>query len=771
MTEHDPQSDPRSGPQDDRTETAPRPDDPASADTHPAAALALRLGRQAADRAPDDATPLERCLEVMLQRLGWTGDARHVIEALPHFDRIEQLDVMRAVLSRLGYETRAYETRLGALTPDQLPCVFEHLAPRSRFGAGLRLGRGRDADVAAEDGAAPQTAAFVALGRLPDGRIDVFDPRDGRRRAVDAPRARIRICRALADEIERSESAGESGGWAWNALFRFRRATGHALALTLAANVLALATPLFAMAVYNNILLSEQTATLTAAVLIALGALLLENELRRGRTALMASTAARLNAAIVREAFARVLTLPLSMTERASVSVQISRIRQLENLLSAFTSHLANAALDLPFTLVFVIAIGLIAGPLVYMPLLLALAFAVLALVFFPIARKHTFEAGQANLTAQTMIRETIGGIDSIRSLKAETVWIDRLGATLRRAARAKRRAGAFEQTQHALAQFMTMIAGVLTLFLGGAAVMAGELSIGGLIAVMMLVWKVLAPIQLAFLSINQIISARDTIRQVDALMELQPERRPGDMPTVFRRFRGRIELSNVSFRYPKGPDLVLRGVSLKIDPGEIVGVAGPTGVGKSTCLKLLLGLYKPSGGALYLDGLHFGQIDPAELRHAIAFAPPTPEFFYGSVAQNIRMAAATATDADIEAALQAVGLQPGEGALAEGLDTRLTAERLSALGESALQQLSLARALAKRAPMLLLDDPGALLDPSARAAFEAALERLRGRATVVIASNRPAQLALCDRIAVLHQGRIVACAPPSEILKQPSAA
>ncbi|MEO1331370.1 MAG: ATP-binding cassette domain-containing protein [Pseudomonadota bacterium] len=743
---------------------------------HSAALLALRLGRKTAGRDPEDATPLESCLQTMLAALGWAGEARHVVEALPHFDQIEQLQVMRAVLARLGYQTQVFEQRLDAITPDQTPCVVQFVDPDDDpF-------RDDEAQDAAEEGAedrakdgpggeAPTSAgalanAYVALKRLPDGRLDVLDGRANRRRTLDAPRAQVLICRAFDDEIEQTEAASEKGSWFWKAFYRFNRTNSTTLALTLVANVLALATPLFSMAVYNNILISQQPLTLAAAVAVVLGALVLENQVRKNRGDLLASVAARLNAAIVREGFARVMTLPLAMTERASVSVQISRIKQLENVLTAFTSHLASAALDLPFAIVFLIAIGLIAGPLVYMPILLAISFLVLAVAFFPIARRHSFDAGQSGMASQMIIRETLSSLETLQALKAEQAWIERMGAALRRSARAKQQAGAFEQLQHAIAQLMTMIAGVLTLFLGGIAVMEGELSIGGLIAVMMLVWRVLSPIQLAFLSINQVVTARDTIRQINTIMALPTERTPGDMPTVFRRFKGRIELAGVAFRYPQASDLVLRGVTLSVQPGEIIGISGATGAGKSTLLKLLLGLYKPTSGAIYLDGLHLSQLDPAEVRHAIGFAPPQPEFFYGSLAQNVRMAATTASDAQIEAALGAVGVTLEPETFPEGIETRLTTERLAGMSQSLLQQFSLARALAKRAPILLLDDPGALLEPDAELALRRTLNALRGRVTVVIASNRLHHLELCDRVAVLHRGQVGAIGAPADILK-----
>ena len=310
------------------------------------------------------------------------------------------------------------------------------------------------------------------------------------------------------------------------------------------------------------------------------------------------------------------------------------------------------------------------------------------------------------------------------------------------------------------------MIAGIATLWIGTQLVLAGDISTGALIAIMMLVWKVLSPIQTLFLSFSNITQMSDSVRQVNLLMRLGTERPIGHSSGIFRNYFGKIRFENVGFRYTPKSEPVARGVSIDFQPRAITALTGSNSSGKSTLLKFIIGLYSPQAGAVYVDGLNLKQIDPGELRASIAYVTQNPIFFYGTVAQNVRLYQPAATDEDVATALVDAGIDISDTeTFPEGVETRLSGRFLEGLPEGLLQRLSLARAYAKQSRVYLFDEPFALLDIEGRDCFSEKIKQLKQTATVIIATNDLEQLKMCDQIVYLSQGSVVATGTPEKIL------
>lgn len=694
------------------------------------AAFAVMGRHQVEDlRAP---TAYELCLGPFLNAIGWIGEPRRVVEALPHFDPVGDLNDFRLALANLGVATQFRLEQLDALPDDALPCLVD-----------------------GEDG------PVVILGRCGPGRFRVFRGSDGTHQEIDAPQRVAHICTPSAN----SDDTRPDQSFIRSVFGPIRQKIPFLLLLTFFINLMALATPLFSMAVYNNIIVSEQITTLAFALTGLMFAFIFEDRVRRMRTELIATNGARLNATMLQETFSRVLQLPLSMTLAAPVSTQISRLKQFESVAGACNSAAATSILDLPFTLVFLIAIGVIAGPLVYVPLALLTLFTALALIATPTTRAYALHAGKRRSDAQALARQTILDAEIIRGLCAERIWLKRLTAAIRAASASRRRAAYFDQMLNALAQMFTSIAGVSTLFAGTLLVIQGDLSIGGLIATMMLVWRLAAPPQTALLSAHHILSARDAARQAERLMQLPTERGALQQARVFRRFNGAIRFDSVAFRYPSAADFALRGLTMDVEPGQMVSIIGPTGAGKSTLLKLMLGLYRPTGGTILLDGLNLSQIDPSEVRAQVGYCGEEAHLFFGTVAQNIRLAHPYAGDDEIAAEQASLGL---DTALTEAFgDTspRLDAATLARMPESVQRRIGLARALIKPAPVLLLDSPTERLEPKEVDQLLNRLAELKGAATTLVVTTKRELIEMSDRVVVLDAGKVLTEGPPQEIL------
>jgi ABC-type bacteriocin/lantibiotic exporter with double-glycine peptidase domain len=256
----------------------------------------------------------------------------------------------------------------------------------------------------------------------------------------------------------------------------------------------------------------------------------------------------------------------------------------------------------------------------------------------------------------------------------------------------------------------------------------------------------------------------RTTVRQIDDLMRMRPERDEAS-PLVYRRLRGCISTSGLYLNLGTRQEPQLRGVSMDIRAGEIVVVTGPNGSGKSTLLKVLLGLYPQYMGTVRLGGLDMRQLDPAEIRAAIGYASDDLTFFYGTVAGNLRFAFPDATDHDIVEALAAVGIRLPHPDLPEGIETRISATVAHSLSQGMLCRLALARAFVKKSSIVLLDAAHGGLDPGGDTALISHLCSLRGHSTVVLVSARPSHMRIADRVIVMNAGMVVASGRPDNII------
>ena len=206
-------------------------------------------------------------------------------------------------------------------------------------------------------------------------------------------------------------------------------------------------------------------------------------------------------------------------------------------------------------------------------------------------------------------------------------------------------------------------------------------------------------------------------------------------------------------------------GVTFAVEPGEVVAITGPNGSGKSTLVNLAAGLYQPTMGTITIDGIDVRQIDPVDLRQNIALVPQTTELSYGTIAQNLRLAEPTASDEDLVEAAKLARAYDGIMKLPEQFDARLNETLLTQLPEGFRQKLSLARAYLKKAPIIFFDEPGQALDEEGDQAFLAAVQNLRGKATIVIITHRPSHMQVADRLMVLDGGRLQYNGLPQEAL------
>ena len=681
-------------------------------------------------------SPLVACLLPLLEELHWNGTPRRLFEALPHLADGLTIGEFRGVLARLGYRSVPQRLRLKDLDQRFLPCLFE-----------------------ADDG-----RAFVVRERCGE-TVSLFDGAIGTWHEEHCLTAKGKAYFLEPLTTRGSDDRSASTSWLLKFVGRFRPLITLLFAVTFISNLFALAVPLFIMGVYDQVIAAGSTETLRYFLGGMAIALLADTALRFLRARALSYIGARLDILLGSEVFGQVLNLPLRFTQNASVGAQVTRLRQFETLRDFFTGPLAGVVFDLPFVGVFIVAIGLLAGPLVWVPLALLMAFLLLAAVMAPLMRRRLAEGASVGYQRQSFLIELFSQHRSIRDCHVEDVWRDRFREVSARHARAFFRTQQLNLSAQTLAQLLMMAAGIATLWLGTLEVMAGNMSGGALIAVMALTWRVLAPLQVGFLGLTRLEQIRLAITQIDRLLKMETEYDATRTDLLFRSFKGDCGFHRVSFRYANASEPALLGVNLNIPAKQCVAVAGSSGAGKSTLLKLLTGLYEPQSGFVTIDALDIRQIDKRELRASFGYCPQRVHLFHGTISQNIRFANPTASDAEVTKAAMDAGLMEEALSLPDGFETRLTEATLQHTSESFKHQLMLARAYVTDAPIYLFDEAAASLDQDGDERFRKKLQALSKQSTVIMATHRPSLMRLADRVVYLHEGQILFDGKPDEVL------
>lgn len=693
-------------------------------------------------------TDLAGCLLPLLDALGWDGDPRQVSEALPHFaDQLDLTDFLN-VMANLGWSSRSLRSSLRGMDPRLAPCLF-----------------------------LPDRGLAKVVVRVDEAGMTLFDPKTQEYHTEARPRGRGRLYvfhREDEDAVAGlAATSTPSATFVTDMVRRFRPLVIRALGVSLLANVLALGVPLFIMSVYDKVIATGSMELLTSMLIGVAIALTGDYLLRALRAHMIAYIGARLDHILGNAVFQRLVGLPPAYTEMANISSQVARLKDFEVVREFFTGPLATVIFEIPFALVFLLVMAILGGPLVFVPMAGVIAFVLVGLAVRPRMRRSVADAGKASSRRQEFLVESFSRLRDINSTGARSVWAERYRILSADAAIKSFKSAQGTALAAGLSQAIIVCTGIATLGWGVLRVLGGDMTVGGLIASMMLVWWVLRPLQAGFSTLSQLERMRDSVGQINRLMRLAPERREGGQAVqsaqsaVRKAWTGRVTFSNVSMRYVADNDPALFGVNLQVEPGEIVGIVGPNGSGKSTILKLVLGMYRPQAGGVRLDNIDIRQVDPIELRRNIAYVPQHCELFFGTIGQNLRLADPTASDAELDWACAEAGCLEDIQALPEGFNTRLGDGRSAHLPSNLRQRLSLARAYLKRAPVMLFDEPANGLDFIGDQQFMKVLERIRGKSTVFLVTHRPSHLRLCDKVIVMHQGQIRMMGPAKQVLER----
>ena len=519
-------------------------------------------------------------------------------------------------------------------------------------------------------------------------------------------------------------------------------------------NLLALATPIFLMTVYNKVINHGALQTLDVLAIGMLTLFAFDWLLRSLRSYIASHAGGRLDAALGSEVAHHLMHQPLKTFEQLPTGQIMERLRQLDQLRLFFTSQMPLLLVDLAFVGIFLtvlffldLRLGFITAAAI--PLFLLLSF--LAKGRHQALTEAGFKAAAAKAST---LNESVSQAMTVKALGLEPEMEQRFKQRLAHAAETNFRASHLGGLIASSGQVLQHLVALLLVYVGARAIMAGEMSIGALIASTILAARTLQPMRQVLGAWQQLQSVRIAFARLDDLMKRPTELM--DLPMPALNIQGRIRFENVTYRYAQGAKPALQSVNLDIPPGQIIGIIGPPGSGKSTLAKLLLGLDRPEEGRILVDDFDTRLWSPTALRQKIGVVPQDIQLFTGSIAENIAIGAADQSLDRVMTAAKFVGAHDFIQRLPEGYNNML-GERGVGLSAGQRQLITIARALVRNPKILVLDEATSALDATTENALMANLKRVSRGRTIIIVTHRLAALEFADRAFSLAHGEIVA--------------
>jgi ATP-binding cassette subfamily C protein LapB len=565
---------------------------------------------------------------------------------------------------------------------------------------------------------------------------------------------------------EITEVAGRH--WFWSAFLEQKSLYKDVMVAAFLINLFALAVPFFSMNVYDRVIPTHAEETLW---MLVIGVILItgfDYVLKLVRSHFVDLAGSRIDVKLSGFIMQKVMGMRLE-DKPASVGSFAQTLRSFEAIRDFVSSASVTALIDLPFAILFIIVIAWIAWPLIIFPLI---AVVFVLLYTFKIQKEVHALTEQSQRTAalrNSVLIESLSALETLKTLGAEnyiqTKW-EMIAAQLAKVTSSTRLKS---HSATGVVGAMSAVCVAVNVLVGVYLIHFKMLTMGGLIASGMLIGRIIAPLGQVVSLMMQYENAKLSLKTIEEQMK-KPTERSQDISYVHREhIRGDIELRQVKFSYPNQENKALDGVSINVKQGEHVAIIGRTGSGKTTLMRLILGLYQPSEGAIRLDGIDLRQIDPADVRSHMGSVEQHTTLFFGSLRENITIAAPHVEDSQIIEAAEIGMLTDMVNQHPRGFDMTI-GERGESLSGGQRQGVAIARAVLMSPSILLFDEPTSAMDFTTETLFIKKMKSYTEGKTLIVTTHRMSLLDLVDRLIVMDQGKIVADGPKAEVLKAISA-
>ncbi|SMA45866.1 Toxin RTX-I translocation ATP-binding protein [Parendozoicomonas haliclonae] len=688
--------------------------------------------------------PLLDCLVTVTQIHGSPSSADALKHGLPLQDGRLTAELFIRAAARGGFSARLVKTRLGKISPLVTPAVL--------------LLKGRRACV------------LTAIDRKKKvARVILPESGNGTREVTLHMLAKEYTGHAffIREKYQYDDRAPEtlsirSRHWFWGTMTKSWRIYRDVLLASLLINIFAVASPLFVMNVYDRVVPNNAIETLWVLAAGALTLFTFDTVLKMMRSYFIDIAGKKSDVLLSARIFERVMGL--SMASRPQSVGSFSRnIQEFESIRDFITSSTITALVDLPFTIIILLAIGFIGGPLVVIPVIGALIIALYGFALLGPLRRSVDKTVRSSAQKNATLIEVLTNIETLKVARAESDLQARWEKNVGHIAKWGIKSKLLSSSAGTIAGYIQQVVTVAMVVAGVYLIAEGELSMGGLIAGVMLSGRALAPMaQVAGLS-TRYNQSKVALNALNDIMKLPMDRPEGKSYAHRPVLKGNIEFEQVNFSYPGQEFKALNNVSLRIRAGEKVGIIGRIGSGKTTVEKMLLGLYQPESGAVRIDGVDIRQINPSDLRHNIGCSLQDSMLMYGTLKENIALGVSYMDDGAILQAAEFSGVKEFADRHPEGLNMQV-GERGSNLSGGQRQSVAIARAMLVDAPIMLLDEPCSSMDNTTETRLRESLRHYCQNRTLVLVTHKASMLDLVDRLIVMDQGRVVADGPKEQV-------
>jgi ATP-binding cassette subfamily C protein LapB len=689
--------------------------------------------------------PLLDCLRIITKHYGHPVSKESIKAGLPMDETgIEPSMLVRAA-ERLGYSARILKRKLKKIQNYTLPAIL--------------LLENKGACVLISVDHAHSTAEIIRPeAGAGEEKVDLKELEE----------SYLGYCIFLRQEYHFDKRAPEhfkirSRNWFWGTLFKSWRIYRDVLAASFLINLFALASPLFIMNVYDRVVPNNAIETLWV---LAIGIAVVygfDLIMRALRSYFIDIAGKKSEITLSSHIFSRVMGLKM-VNRPASAGAFAANLREFDSVRDFITSSTITVLIDLPFIFLFLLVINFIGGPIILVPAIGIPIVLIYSLAIQPALRKSIENTFRMSAQRSATLIEGLIGLESIKATGAEGQmqkrWEDAVAHISNWAVKSR----IISSSAVNLATTVQHFVSIGTVIVGVYLIAEGNLSMGGLIACVILAGRAMAPMgQIASLA-SKYNHAKSALGTLKGIMSLEQER-PDHQQFVHRpTLQGAIEFRNVTFTYPEQTSPILNNVSFKIPTGQKVALIGRIGSGKTTIEKLILGLYQPDSGSILIDGIDIHQIDPADLRRNIGYAPQDTTLFFGSVKDNITIGVPHVEDKMILKAAYVSGVDVFVNSHPSGYDMEV-GERGINISGGQRQSIAVARALLLDPPILLFDEPTNSMDNSTEELLKHRLEPEIKNKTMFVVTHRASLTALADRIIVLEGGHIIADGPKEQVM------
>lgn len=553
--------------------------------------------------------------------------------------------------------------------------------------------------------------------------------------------------------------------WFKGALWSHRSLYVEVIVAAFIINMFALASPLFIMNVYDRVLPNSAIDTLWVLATGVFVVFVFDFILKNLRAQFLDHAGRKADVQISASLFEQVMGMTMA-ARPASAGVMASHMKEFETLRDFFTSSTMAALVDLPFTLIFVLIIMIIGGPIAFVPVVAAILVIGVGLLLQGPMQKIIRQSMNESALKNALLFETITGLETIKSQAAESHaqrrWEELTDKSSSTSVKSRKLAAYATNT----AVLIQQLASAAVVIVGVYLTSAEYITMGALIACVILTGRALAPLAQVAGLMTRLNQSKEALANLDELMKKPVERPFGKHFISIPHVRGQIDFKDVVFHYPGQTRPALNNVNFSIEPGEHIGIIGAVGSGKTTVERLLHNLFQPDTGSVQLDGTDVRQIDPGDLRRNIGVVQQSPQLFYGSIRENITMGHEMATESAVLRAAEMAGVMEFIKDSEAGLDTPV-GERGEALSGGQRQAVAVARALLYDPSILILDEPTASMDPASENRLRKRLEHITEGRTVLLITHKGAMLTLVDKLILMDRGRLVAFGPKDDIIKR----